>query len=99
MSTIRFVIREDGRSYWYRYATVELDTEDYDNIDDMRDAAMDLVADGDADYSDMEYTDKETDEREHTEDNYDEDDEEAYRWASDGDVKTVKTPEESSIEW
>jgi hypothetical protein len=99
MSTVTFEIREEGRDYYYRYYQVELDTENYENIDDMRQAAYEMVMDGDIDPGHKEYGDSESDEYEQTEDDYDPDEE--YEW-NDPDSKdeaAVETPPESRISW
>lgn len=96
MSTITFDIREDGREYWTRYYSVELDTEDYENVDQMRDAAYDMVRDGEIEGGDKDYNDSESDEIEHVDDDYDADG--CYEW-QDPTAEPVKLDPESSLEW
>lgn len=97
MSTITFEIREDGRDYWTRYHSIELNTADYANYDDMAEAATQLVWGGESEGGEKDYGDsEERDEVEHEDDDYDADEE--HEWA-DAEKPTVKPPEESAIEW
>lgn len=96
MSTITFDIREEGREYWSRHHTVELETEDYANYDEMEEAARQLVWDGESEGGERDYHDSEVDEVEHDDDDYDADEE--YEWSG-TEQPIVKPPEDSSIEW
>jgi hypothetical protein len=96
MSTITFEVREDGRDYWTRYTEVSLETEDYADFEEMKQAAYDMVADGEVDLGDKDYGEEDVDERELTDHDYDEDEE--HEW-SDPSKATVEPHSESSIEW
>lgn len=97
MSIINFEVRQDGYTSWVRYASVELDTEDFSDIDEMREEAYQLVVDGEVECGEEDYVDNgEVNDTEISEDDYSEDADD-YEW--DTENPTVKPPEESSIEW
>jgi hypothetical protein len=94
MSEITVYIRQNGTASWTEDFAVTLDTENYADIDALKEAAFELVQDGEIDGEGMEYDDHDTDETEITDDDYDAD--EDYEWIQ-PDKPVV--PKESSIEW
>jgi glycine betaine/choline ABC-type transport system substrate-binding protein len=99
MTKITFTIQEEGRDWWVKKYDVELDTENYTDIDEMRQAAYEAVQDGDIEPYDADTTDSEVDNTEIVDDSYD-DDETDYTWG-DGTVAPLAagTEPEETIEW
>jgi hypothetical protein len=96
MSEITFQIDRDYVQRCTEKFEVVLDTEDYADYDEMREAAYDLVQEGHIDSYDTEYGDIDHDEFEITDEDYSGDEDE-YEWGTNG--GTSISTGESGIVW
>ena len=99
MSTITFTIHEDGRDYWTKKYEVELDTEDYEDFDEMQDAALEMVQDGEVEPYDDDVRDGDSDGPEVDDHDYDEDEPDNYEWKQPEEVAPAVAPGEELIKW
>lgn len=81
MSTITFTIEERGTDQWLKTYLVDLDTEDYVNIHDMREAAETAVLDGEVAESEVGNISSDADGVRLEDDDYDDD--ATYEWLGD----------------